>query len=168
MALVVEDGSVVDNANTYVDVDDVDTYCALMNYTTWTEADDTPTETAKKESAIYRSMQFFESLSYLGSKTAYDNPLSFPREYIYMETGDEFPDDEIPLVLKNAVCEGAYLEYVTPGATFVTGGDVKRVKRKKIDVLETEYFSSRASVPYPKLKTMIKDFLSSSSEVLHG
>jgi len=165
MALIVEDGSGVSNANTYVDVDYVDSYCNLMNYTAWTDAEDTPAETQKKESAIYRAMQFFESLKYLGTKVEYTNPLSFPRQYIYLETGDEFPTDEIPTELKNAVAEGAYLEYSSSGSLFVQGGDTKRVKRKKIDVLETEYFTSRESVPYPKLKKMVKDFISSSSQV---
>lgn len=168
MALVAEDGSGVSGANTYVDVTYVDSYCELMNYTTWTGAADTETETKNKESAIYRSMQFFETLKYLGAKVDYTYPLSFPRQYIYLGTGDEFPNDEIPEDLKKAVAEGAYIEYVTPGATFVSGGDTKRVKRKKIDVLETEYFASRESVPYPKLKKMIKDYIASSSEVIRS
>lgn len=168
MALVVEDGTGVSDANTYVDVDYVDSYCELMNYTAWTGAEDTELETTKKESAIYRAMQFFETLSYAGVKTNYENPLSWPRQYIYLDTGDLFPDDEIPEDLKRAVCEGAYLEYSSSGSLFVAGGDTKRVKRKKIDVLETEYFTSRESVPYPKLKKMIRGFLFSSSQVIRA
>ena len=168
MALVLEDGSGVTGANTYVSVSYVDSYCELMNYTSWTGAADTPTETQNKESAIYRSMQFFETLTYMGTKTAYTNPLSFPRDGIYMETGDLFPNDEIPEDLKRAVSEGAYLEYSNSGSLFTTGGDVRRVKRKKIDVLETEYFSSRNTVTYPKLKNMIKDFTLSGIKAVIG
>ena len=152
--LVIEDGSGVTGANSYVTISEVDDYCEAMNYTSWESATD-----AEKSSAIYRSMQFFESLKYLGVKTDYTNPLEFPRQYIYLDTGDEWPDDEIPQKLKNAVCEGAYLEYSSSGSLFVSGGDVKRVKRKKIDVLETEYFLSRESVPYPKLKKMVNEFI---------
>lgn len=158
MALVVENGSVVSGANTYVNVSDVAAFCTLMNYTTWTSAPISSLETQKKESAIIRSMQFFETLSYRGQKTAFDNPLEWPRSYVYLATGDEFPSDEIPTKLKNAVCEGAYLEYVTPDCLFSSGGDTRKVKKKKIDVLETEYFSSTFSVPYPKLKKLVSEY----------
>jgi len=158
MALIVEDGSVVENANTYVDVAYVAAYCTLMNYTTWTSAPSSALETQKKESAIIRSMQFFENISYNGDKTAYSNPLEFPREYLYLDSGDKFPSDEIPTELKKAVAEGAYIEYSTPSVLFEEGGSSKKVKRKKIDVIETEYFSSTGSVPYPKLKKMVSKY----------
>lgn len=161
MALVIEDGSVVESANTYVSVADVSSFCTLMNYTEWTSAPDTVAETVKKESAIIRSMQFFESLQYLGEKTLYDNPLEWPRQDVYLSTGDEFPNDEIPSELKKAVCEGAYIEYKTPSVLFEAGGSSRKIKFKKIDVLETEYFSFENSVPYPKLKKLVSKYLNS-------
>lgn len=164
LVLVDEDGSVVAGANTYVDVDYVDNYCEAMGYTSWADATE-----VNKNSAIYRSMQLFETFRYQGTKTDYTNPLSFPRKDIYLETGDEFPNDEIPEDLKKAVSEGAYLELSSAGSLFVSGGDTKKVKRKKIDVLETEYFEGKgSSIPYPKLKNMIRSYIASSSEVVRS
>lgn len=162
MALIVEDGSVVQGANTYVDVEYVDEYCTLMNYTEWISAPDTPEETIKKESAIIRTMQFFENQIYSGYKTSDDNPLEWPRYGIYLDTGSEFPNNKIPEDLKKAVSEGAYIEYKTPDSLFESGGSTGKVKRKRIDVLETEYFESYLSVPFPKLKQMIRKYINSA------
>lgn len=145
--LILEDGTASSaSANTYVEVADVDTFCENRGLTAWASL-----STANKEEAILRAMDYIESLYFKGSKSDPENPLVWPR-YMDYETGID--EDEIPKRLKYAVCQAAYEESQSPGE--LQGNYDDNVKREKIDVIETEYFSAK---PSQKVFTKISGFL---------
>lgn len=96
MAFVVEDGTGLANANSYVSVADADAYFADRGITAWTGS------STVKEQALIRATDFIETVygrRFRGSVVTDTQALSFPR-YI---TGE----DEIPSDLKKATCEYA-------------------------------------------------------------
>lgn len=96
MAFVVEDGTGLANANSYVSVADADAYFADRGIAAWTGS------STVKEHALIRATDFIETVygrRFRGSVVTDTQALSFPR-YI---TGE----DEIPSDLKKATCEYA-------------------------------------------------------------
>lgn len=54
--------------------------------------------------------------------------------------GQSIPSDLIPVAVINASYAAGYQEAVSPGSLSIAASGAKSVKRKKIDVIETEYF----------------------------
>lgn len=122
MALTVEDGTVVENANSYVSAADCTTYHTALGNTTWTGTD------AAKEAAILRAMEWIESRPWRGVKTDYDNPLSWPRSGVADSDGYAVPEDEVPSGVVKALCEAALIEISDAGAlrpSLKRGGEVQ-------------------------------------------
>jgi hypothetical protein len=105
--LIVEDGTIVSNANSYVDLDDVMTYAVDYGYTTtWSGAGVTDT---LREQYILKAMRYIEGLSYRGVKQTASQPLSFPRSECIDNDGYTLDENYIPPKLISAVCEAAFL-----------------------------------------------------------
>jgi len=103
MALVVEDGSNVSGANTYV---------TLAEYKAWADArgitypnDDTTTQ------HIYRAMDFIERQNYQGRKANETQPLQWPRTDVMID-GYYLDANEIPKELKIALYEQINIDYL--------------------------------------------------------
>jgi hypothetical protein len=54
--------------------------------------------------------------------------------------GQAIPSDMIPVAVINASYAAGYQEAVSPGSLSIAASGSKSVKRKKIDVIETEFF----------------------------
>ena len=133
--LIVETGLIVAGANSYDSIINIDSYCADRNYTSWLALIN-----ADKDAAVLRMMTYLETRIWEGVRVSDTQELSWPRVGVYMPGGFLIEDDEIPKNLKSALAEGAYKESVTPGIMLQ---DLERggaIKRKRIDVLETEWF----------------------------
>lgn len=102
MALVVEDGTGNANANAYVAVADVDTYATLRNQSSWAGY-----ATAVKENAIVEATLYLDAhFTFLGTKVAYGQGLSWPRSAVYDTTeGVNVPSNVVPISLKRACME---------------------------------------------------------------
>lgn len=135
--LIVEDGSGVANANTYVDVDYCNTYCKDLNYSSWAET----ANTAKAE-AILRAMNFIESLNWKGYKAEQDNSLEWPRKEVEDRNGYYIDDDVIPINLKKAVAEAAYKE-LTPGTLQPDLDGASNIQTMKAGSLAITYFEGQ-------------------------
>lgn len=109
MALVIEDGSIVENANSYVSIDDCDEYHATLGNASWTGAD------AVKEQAIIRAMKWLERRQWKGRKYDYEQPLQWPRVDVYAG-GYEVYYDIVPQDVIDALCEAALVELLEPSA----------------------------------------------------
>lgn len=168
MALTVEDGTVVTDANTYVSVDYVDSYCELRGLVAWTASTDTDT----KEQAILRAMDYIESRPFKGTKSEYENPCEFPRVGLYLNSQTYnytvngytisnylVEDNEIPANLKKAQSQAAYEEFMSPGCLQINMDKDSFVIRKKIDVIETEYQSGKEETIYKKVDSFLKDLV---------
>lgn len=151
ISLIVEDGSIVAGSNTYANATYVDTYCTNMGYDDWQSGG-----SDKSKSAILRAMSYIDSKNFCGIKSSSNQELEFPRIGLLDSSGYQISSSEIPEDLKKALAEGARREYVESGILqqdFAKGG---KIKRKKTDVLETEYFNS---APAGTTITIIDNYL---------
>ena len=119
--IIVEDGSGMNNSESYVDESYVDAYFLKRGNTEWDSI-------TNKESRIVLAMDFIENnYTYLGTKLVSTQSLSFPRvingETVY------------PIAIKNALCELA-LKANSGDLLQDTG---KTTIREKLGPLETEY-----------------------------
>ena len=108
MPIIVEDGSLVDGANSYVSLEKCNEYHATLGNETWTGTD------AAKTAAIFRAMAYIEALPWCGYKITYEQPLQWPRADVVLD-GHSVPTDEVPNGVISALCESALLELVEPG-----------------------------------------------------
>lgn len=135
--LIIEDGSIVENANAYINETYADSYHTQRGNAAWGAA--TPTQ---KQTAIIRATQSIDMLYkslWLGSLVdSSKQSLEFPRKGLFT-----IRDDEIPTALKKAVAEAALRELNEPNSIMPDlerGGKIKRVRAGSVEV---EY-SSRA------------------------
>jgi len=135
--LIVEDGSIVTDANSYVTYDYVDSYHTLRGNSAWSDA--TP---LAQQQAIIRATQAIDArykAYFPGEPTEYGaQELEWPRDEVYIYD-EELDDDLIPNSLKKAVAEATLREIESPNSLapdLDRGGKIKKVKA---DVVEVEY-----------------------------
>lgn len=120
------------NADSMVSVADARTRATALGVAL--PADDTELEVALVKGNVY-----LNSLCYYGESVAPFQMTAFPRIGIYM-AGNEYPSDQIPQQAIDAQIVAA--AYAANSEIYTVVDNNKRVKRKKIDVIETEYFGS--------------------------
>lgn len=173
--LIVEDGSVVANANAFVSLETANTYHTLRGNATWTGTD------AAKEAAIIKATFYLDRLRWKGLKTGVDNPLAWPRygentegwngivspdsPYVGVidEDGYNVGTSTVPMKVKDACCEMAlrFLTGADPEPDLDRGG---RIKMLQVDVLRTEYESGAPAAPtYTVVDRLLRGLLRSSS-----
>jgi|SRR5210317_1526250 len=129
--LIVEDGSIVSGANTYVTVAEFTQFCSDRNITI--------TSTYGDESELLiQAMDYFEQQPFKGIKFIETQPLQFPRSDFYLD-GYLTDSDAIPQLVKDA--------QITIAVSIMQGNDPlttldRSVKREQIDVLEIEYMDN--------------------------
>jgi hypothetical protein len=132
MALIIENGTNVENANSLVTVDEADAYFSARGITTWTGED------AAKEAVLIRAMDYLNGLNWQGLPVLYDQPLCFPRQNLVLPSGGYWPVDEIPLAVKYSQCEIA-LRYLTGSDLTPDVQPGGQVIKEKVDTLEIDY-----------------------------
>lgn len=138
MALVVEDGTGKDDADSYISVADADTYNTAHNAdTVWDAAD-----TSAKEKALRLATQYLDDNyagRWFGSRSNADQALSWPRAGITDIDGYAIENDEMPQKLLDACTEAAIRS--ANGTSLMPDidepGTIKK-ERDKVDVIETE------------------------------
>ena len=99
MAIIVEDGTGLTTAETFVSVADADAYHLAMNNATWTGAE------AVKESALRRAAQYIDTrYRYKGERKNLNQALEWPRAFY--ESDGRAESWPVPN-LKAACCEAA-------------------------------------------------------------
>ena len=155
MALVVEDGTIVAVANTYVTVAELDSFAALRGVTL-------PATEPEKEVLIIKAADYIESFRdrFQGSKVSQSQPMQWPRYDVTID-GFEIASDEIPQDLKTAQLQAAI--EVNAGADLQepTG---KAIKREKVDVIEVEYEAGGSTVAqsFPAVDASLDALLSNA------
>ena len=132
MALIVETGSIVTNANSYVSDTDYTTYATARNKTVGS------TE-ALREAELLKAMDYLESYrsKFKGAKVTRDQPLQWPRYDVFID-GYQIDSNAIPSELKNAQMELAILANSTD---LVPSGSVENIQSQSIGSLSVSYFS---------------------------
>lgn len=146
MALIVETGDGLTDAEAYISVADADTYHADYGNTDWSEA-----ATADREIAIRKATQWIDGhyrRQFIGSPETITQSLEWPRRDTYI--------DGIPMRLRHATAEAALLivqgEDLTPALE--RGG---RVTRQAIGEIELEYSKN---APPETVYTVVENLLS--------
>ena len=131
MALIVETGSIVAGANTYVTDAEYVAYAKARGKTIGIGA-------SAREVELIRAMDYIESFrrDLQGDKVQFNQPLQWPRSSVYID--DYFVEySTIPQELKNAQMEAGILLSSTD---ILKSGSTQNIQKEKLDVLEVSYF----------------------------
>ncbi len=132
MALVIEDGTIVAGANSYITVDE---YKSWANARFGSGRTTAPACDPDTEQLILRATDWFENNSFQGCKVESDQSLQWPRSWVVIDTF-AVESNEIPPEVKTAIYEIAYAEEAGDGQL----DPVEReVKKEKVGDLEVEY-----------------------------
>lgn len=183
LTIIVEDGTGVANANSYVDVATLRTFASMRGVVL-------PASDDAVVPFLIQAMDYLESLDYIGTQTLNPPNLQWPRtpptdtdddmamigwDYpfgYYLEdddpdTSDETPpfgNNEIPQRLKNAQMQLALA--ANSGMTLVPSSNGQFVVSEKIGPLETRYSEIRGSqMPsFPVVDALLEPYINVSSQ----
>jgi hypothetical protein len=142
MAIVVEDGTIVSGANSYVTEAELTTFATERGITI----------TGTNSELIYQSMDYIEQQNFIGVKSTQAQPLQWPRYDAYVDSY-LIASNTIPQDLKNAQMQTALSIDEGNGPLDVVE---QKVKREKVDVLETEYSDNSSQTYDPKISNYLK------------
>ena len=133
MPLVVEDGTIIANANSYISLADARAFLQSIGY-------DLDATDSVAESQLLKSMQAIEGMNFNGYRVGSAQSLGFPRVGIAID-GIAYESTNIPAQLPQAQ---SLLAYAVHNGDDFTATKEAAIVREKIDVLETEYKPSTA------------------------
>jgi hypothetical protein len=148
MAIIVEDGSIITGANSYVSEAELTAFLSARNITL---SGDFTTE-----QLLLIAMDYIESLSYKGVKMRYDQPLQWPRADVYID-GYYNDVDNIPKELKNGLMQAA--------ASIDAGNSPQQVAPRKtimekVEGIQVQYSEGSSAVPIdPKIMAFLYKLL---------
>ncbi|MFW0776300.1 MAG: DnaT-like ssDNA-binding protein [Rickettsiales bacterium] len=159
MALVIEDGSIVSGANSYITV---------AEYSTWADArfgasrSTLPADTAAYEAIILRAMDYFEGLDFQGVLVTRGQELQWPRSGVTIDGYDQ-ETDSIPNEVKKALYEITYTEETGVGALNPID---RKVESEKIGPIAVTYASGSSSRTIsPALSRSLRKLTSGASSL---
>jgi len=157
--IIVEDGTIVVDANSYVTVAELDSFAALRGVTL-------PTLEADKEVLLISGTDYTETFwnRYQGDTIEQDQSLQFPRTGVSVN-GFLVSSDSIPNTLKNAQMQSA-IESISTELTPNTG---QNILRERVDVIEITYQSGSGSLyqpTFPNVDKYLDPLLINSGNVL--
>ena len=151
MALIVEDGSIVANADTYLDLAGARAF-ALARGVTLSVDDVALTAT------IYKAMDFLEAKwdKFKGDRTDVTTPqtLQWPRQNVKLY-GEDLDPNTIPAALLNGLGQ---LIIESESLDLTPTGTGKEVIKEKVDVLEVGYSTQGSMAPQPRF-VKVEQFL---------
>lgn len=160
MALVIEDGSGVSDADSFVTLAEVRAYALKRGVTL--SNDDALLEPQVRKAHDY----FFAVESQLkGSRAVAGQALPFPRKCVWL-FGDALPDDVIPQQVKNAACQ-LVIESLTQDVMPSTDGKV--VLQETVGPISTTYANTGVageSPTFPRVDIMLAPLLQSGGAIL--
>ena len=159
MALIIEDGTEVAGANSYVDVAGLDAYASARNITTL------PATEAEKEALLIKAMDYISGKEdkFQGSRVTETQALSFPRSNVVIY-GFLNDSSNIPELLKNAQMQ---LAVDASTIDIQPVGKGREVIKEKVDVIEVEYSEQNDTNVQPVL-TKAEAFLDPLYETSSG
>ncbi len=168
---VVEDGTGLSNANSYLSVAEADTYHENHSGSSaWCSANQANKEKALRLATQYLDVQYCNR--WKGYRANEGQALTWPRTYAYDDDGYSYDSNEIPQRLKNACAELALR--VIQGDTLLDDiskpGTIKS-KSVKVGPIEktTEYMGGLSPVKkYPLIEGQLKPIIVSGRVVERG
>lgn len=158
--LIVEDGTGITGAESYVSIAEADAYHLKMGNSQWpqppsaTPEDPAPVDLdlAKKESMLRRGAIYLDGTyraQVNGIAKIKIQSLLFPRLYATYWDGTSIDANSVPQIYKDAQCEVALLAFTGAALAVTTTAGAGELKRKKIDVLEWEWFEGTSTTSPP-------------------
>jgi hypothetical protein len=133
MTIIVEDGSIVENANSYVTTTELSTYATARGITVTSE---------NREQYLIQAMDYFESLKFKGIKVDDDQSLQFPRNYLYIDNV-LIDNDIIHTLVKESQMEIAIAIFQGYSPLSIVERAVKR--ERVYGAVEVEYMDNASS-----------------------
>ena len=129
--LIIEDGSIVANANSVVTEAEYIAYTGDRGLTIGAD-------TATREKELILAMDYLTSIEsrFKGTRVESDQSLLYPRRNVII-FGDLFDQDAIPIQLKNAQIEAAA---EANGQKLLTNEANQNIQSQKVDVIEQSFF----------------------------
>lgn len=140
MAIVVEDGTIVADANSYVTLAEVRTYAALRGITI-------PAADEDLEKHLHLAMDWFEAEDFPSARLDATQELSFPRDVIVVD-GVRYMEGAIPKLVKQIICEATCTSVTIALQPQYAGSSLGQLRKKKVDVLEKEYFPATSTASF--------------------
>jgi len=156
MSIIVEDGSGLSTAESYISVADASTYFSNRGVTTWASiASDALREAALRKATDYMTATYRNRWE--GFRYTEDQALDWPREGVVRDSW-AVGYDEVPIEVQRACAE-----FALKAASAELQEDLTRgVVREKIDVIEIEYDkNSPERTRYSFIDAMLAPFLNS-------
>jgi len=157
VSLIVEDGSGLANAESYISAAGADARMSAIGDATWAVL-----TTAQKEEALRRSTIYMEQAyrgRWTGLRMTREQALSWPRYGVCVD-GFYLPSDEVPADIANACADLA----LKAAAGDLNEDLTRGVVREKIGPIETEYDrNSPQSVRYRAVDMALSPYLKGSS-----
>jgi hypothetical protein len=130
MALVVEDGSGLPDANVYVDIPYVSAYLLGEQLAAWGALSE-----SEQEAAIVRATRAVDALyDWKGTRKTLDQSLNWPRSNV---TYEGFEITGVPAAVRRATAEAVGL--VLDGAEFFSDEADVRIASERVDVISVSY-----------------------------
>ena len=160
MALIVEDGTGLSNAESYASVSFVTQY-ATDRGLVWSTAVEADNEAALRRATVWLDARYRNR--FVGYKiNRRDQALEWPRHDAYDRNGDYISYLTVPVEVAKANAEAAILELANPGvlSPLITTGEIAR--RIKVDVIEIEYARATALTQDQRpISTVVEDIMGS-------
>lgn len=171
MSLIVETGSGLSTAVSYISLADADAYIADHgNSAAWSAAADADKEQYLRLATQYIDLQFGNRFK--GVKTARDNALCWPRYGATDSDGYPYDSNEIPLYVKYATVEAALMVLAGDDLLGVLANPgIIESESKKIGPLEKSvtYVGGKAPVKsYPRIKALLRPVIELSDSIQRG
>ena len=144
MALIIEDGSIIANANSFADVSDTKAYATLRGITTLDGLTD-----PEVEALLIKAMDYIKTKEsqFKGDRVDVAQTLSWPRFPVEV-FGFELAATDMPPTLLDAQRQ---LAIDAIGIDLLPTGAGREVIKEKVDVIETEFSEQGSSTITPSL-----------------
>lgn len=144
--MIIEDGSIVANANSYVDLADARAYAVTVGETL-------PADDGELEALLIKAKNYLEALrdKYKGNKVSSTQSLQWPRYPVKID-GFEIAADYIPAELISAQSQLAIDQ--NNGIDIQPNKEGAFIIKEKVGPLETEYSQSVGTGTQPTLTTV--------------
>lgn len=136
MALTVEDGTGLADADAFVSLDDVTAYHAARETEAWTTGDPSAQEAAVRRASFFLSNSFAWKGYRLNGRV---QALAWPRHDVVDAEGWTVPADAVPPEIKDATAEIALRELVSPGSMSPDVTMADKVKSQRVGEIAVEY-----------------------------
>lgn len=146
LQFIVEDGTCVSNANSYISLEDANQYMTNKGREDWLALSD-----EQKKISIIKGTEYVDNLyRWRGQRLGIAQNLSWPRvdrrHQDWLLDLDGFPLKGVPRRLKDAVCEAAFYGYQANVELFTTYNETGNVKKQRVEgAVEVEFFSAKDS-----------------------